>query len=1738
MRLLLALYALTATLCLAAAPPPSNPDGNRLAYLDENNPYYPGRDFPKLTTPQWVGEPGVEAVVVLAIDDMRDPSKYEAYLRPILNRLKAIDGRAPVSIMTCQVKPDDPQIQSWLKEGLNLDVHTIAHPCPLLQKGDFAAAKKTVDDCIDLLNKIPNNRPVAFRMPCCDSLNTPSPRFYAEIFNKTTSAEHYLSIDSSVFNILTPDDPALPRSLVQDPDGGERFRKYVPFKSFVNTIENYPYPYVINRLCWEFPCVVPSDWEAQHVQKPFNPKTVEDMKAALDAIVMKQGVFNLVFHPHGWIKSEQIVELIDHAVAKHGKKVKFLNFREALERLDKNLLGGQSLRDSKGQDNGVRVLDLDNDGFMDVVIGNADERETRVWDVATQQWKTSETPVVLVKAPPPPHVDVNGNGPSHYGARFGILRGDGHASMILHDAQIGGCWHFDRSGWTKQGELGLPKWLVGDRCIRLRDIDHDGRCELIHSSAPWRRDQMNRIYSWSERNGTWETLPIRLPEGACLRGSLGPELKAVGPGQKPTIIFLPLYDDDTGLRFVDLDEDGDDDIVFSNGEGYGVFLFESLKAGWDRKVSSGKADDPGAIPKTVRETEEVFYNTDNGFWVHSRHLWWQNEDTAKLPDLVDRRSFNDLLKDIPPQGKSAEASRKAIRVRPGFKVELAAAEPLVQDPIAFEWGADGKLWVLEMGDYPLGNDGKGKPGGQVRLLEDTNGDGTYDKMSLFVEGLSIPSGLMPWRNGVLVGAAPDIFYAEDRDGDGKADFREVLFTGFHPGNPQHRLNGFELGLDGWVYGANGDSGGNVKSLKTGKTVDIRGRDFRFKPDTGEFEAESGMTQYGRHRDDWGRWFGNNNPNWAWHYVLADADLKRNTLYPAPDPRKMLEPDTRLYPVSRTAPRFNDPGAANRVTSANSATPYRDDLFGEHFSNVLFVSEPVHNLVHAMIVEGDGPSLKARRLPGEAEREFLASSDAWFRPTMLKTGPDGALWVADMDRAVIEHPEWIPDDWEARLDLRAGADRGRIFRVLPVDKTARPIPRLDTLDTLGLVAALNSPNGWQRDTVQRLLLHKNDPAAIAPLRKLASETTHPKVKVQALWTLETLGGLDPEGVVAGLNHTHPQVRRNAARLAGKLAATSPTLADALVKCATDADASVRFEVALALGNWDDPRAGRALAAIAQRDGSDQWFRAAIMSSAPPHVGTMLASLFSGKETPPASMVEPLFILAGSLKDRSGLRGLIQSVGTPAGSNRAFASWQFSAMAGLLDASARAGKPLGEWLGNDPATKEAATRLEPLWSSARSVVARNDADIDTRMTAAKLLGRDARRHDAERSLVGEVLTPQVPVEVQLAVLSALGRSRDPKLPEALLAGWKKQTPAVRSAVLDMLLSRSAWSGSLLSSLEDLCTPAAEIDPAHRRRLLESSDKTLRERATAVFGANSTTKAELLKTYRPALTSPGDPTAGAEVFKKVCATCHKLGAVGTEVGPDLAALEDRSPEAILIAVLDPNRAFESKYSEFTVHLSDGRIRAGMIASETSVAVTLRRQQAEQDVILRADIEEMIASGRSLMPEGLEKDLKPSDVANLIAFITATAPAARPKQFAGNSPEVVQAGRDGSIVLEASAAEIHGDTLVFESKYGNIGYWSSDNDRAGWRYDGAKAGRYQVWIDWACENSTAGQSLVLQLGGTRLVQKVGGTGSWDTYKRAMIGVVSLPAGAGRLDVRPEGTVRGPLLDLRMIELRYLGER
>ncbi|MEZ6062568.1 MAG: neutral/alkaline non-lysosomal ceramidase N-terminal domain-containing protein [Planctomycetaceae bacterium] len=641
MSRLLSLFA-----CFAACSIVAAGDGNRLAYLDECNPWYPDKDFPKLITPQWVGEDGVEAVVVLAIDDMRDTAKYEQYLRPILNRLKQIDGRAPVSIMTCEVKPDDPQLQSWLEEGLSIEVHTIDHPCPLLQ-GSLEKAQSTYDRCIDLLSQIPGNKPVAFRTPCCDSLNTVSPRFYSEIFSGTTPEGNYLQIDSSVMNFFTSDDESIPRDLVLDEDGNERFWKYkvknlkrgeIVHNNFVNYITNYPYPYVINNTCWQFPCVAPSDWSAQHLHGVNNPQTVEDWKAALDITVHKQGVFNLVFHPHGWITAEQVVELIDHAVKKHGKKVKFLTFREAAERLSDNLTDWDRLSSER------RILDVDGDGFIDIVYGGIrsmyeteergkdDPRATRIWTDGA--WQSTPFPVCFLES--------HNHGLSDRHVRFFSHPANG-ITIVFDPNPLRADWQAQRqpTGWEFTGtwkpnpvgpsggirDLKIPRYLGGTRFL---DFDGDGFCELLLFHNHFEENLMadipgksvSEVWKYEVADQTWLPTNAQFP---------------IDPNRHLL----------QAIRFVDVNQDGLMDLCLSDEMESHVWLMTSKDLGWTKKVL---LPDASRWPSFFRDGtvmdlagNEWPYQEDNGFFVHDRHLCWQNEDTAHLPDLIYRVSFDELL---------------------------------------------------------------------------------------------------------------------------------------------------------------------------------------------------------------------------------------------------------------------------------------------------------------------------------------------------------------------------------------------------------------------------------------------------------------------------------------------------------------------------------------------------------------------------------------------------------------------------------------------------------------------------------------------------------------------------------------------------------------------------------------------------------------------------------------------------------------------------------------------------------------------------------------------------------------------------------------------------------------------------------------------------------------------------------------------------------------------------------------
>jgi len=1721
--------ALVTSIWLASNSTSAAAEESQLSSLTSNEVWFPDRNFPRLTTPQWVGDNGVECIVVLAIDDMRDPAKYEAYFRPILQRLKAIDGRAPISIMTCAVKPDDPQLQSWLQEGLSLECHTFDHPCPLLADSDFAKSKGTFDKCVDLLGAIPNSKPVAFRMPCCDSLNTVSPRFYSEIFNKTTAAGNFLQLDSSVFMLYTADDPLIPRELLVDPDGNEKLRKYIPrrlkrgdqvFDTFVNTIENYPYPYVIQNRCWEFPCMVPSDWSANHLHQPNNPDTVRDLKAALDITVVKQGVMNLVFHPHGWIKAEQVVDLIDHAVAKHGKKVKFLTFKECVDRLNNHLLAGQSLRDVQGNDNGARLIDVNEDSYIDVVIANSKVNVTRTWSPREKKWIESAGPV----AESVPDADRHMAHSVIWWTPGSVV---GRSVQGLADRRFFQC---NSHKWTQDtlNDFGLPAAIqaaLGDaskvpHAMELRDLDHDGVPEFVVQGP----------------TGVMKVIAFQ-PQVVNKERSLFRTLDWFPPG-------LRLRDDqnkDTGLRFVDLNGDGHLDLVRSNSSRYGAWLFESKEKGWSIPLMNAER---GSRP-VAEELLPIIRadGSDNGFFVKDRHLCWINEDTSASTDFLIRVSFDQVLGDRLPDPKSPTTAIKSMRVKAGFQIDLVAHEPMTKDPVAFDWGGDGKLWVAEMADYPLGIDGHGKPGGRVRFLVDLDGDGHYDKSTLFLEDVPYPNGVIAWKKGVLVSAAPDIFYAEDTDGDGKADRRELLFTGFAEGNQQHRVNGFTRGLDNWLYLANGDSGGTVVSTKTKQTLDLRGRDVRIRPDTGEMEAVAGLTQFGRNRDDWGNWFGNNNSRPMWHYVLDDHYLRRNSSLAAPHHQHdvSITPGAApVFPSSKTLTRFNDFHTANRFTSACGTIVYRDDvLFGPKSlaanpSAHVFVSEPVHNLVHHEVMTADGATFTSQRPAGEEQSEFVSSTDNWFRPTMLRTGPDGGLWIADMYRLVIEHPQWIPIEWQRKLNVRAGDDKGRIWRVLPVGIVRPEIPRFDRLTTAELVAALDHSNGCRRDLVQQLLIEQADPAGIPLLRRQAKSSNNPACRLQSLCALDGLkGGLSPDVITAALSDPHPAVRRHAIRLSESNKDIDTSRIAQLSKLVGDPDIQVRLQLAYSLGEFADTRTGELLGQLALSASGDPYLIAAVMSSLNRANLSEVLGVVAKSGTTQTELLEQLLGQATAFDDQPSLVSLLTRATEPA-ANGQFARWQYEAFEQFLTALSRSGKSLDGWLGKLTAdNKSLAPRIKTLLTAAQTLAKNTEANLQDRVAAVRILGQSNSAND-DLNLLADVVSPQQPPEIQAAALTAMSRMTSPKIASILLANFRSFGAARRTQICDILFSREPWQDELLAALESRQLSPSDLDAASRQRLLTHRSNPVRERAAKVLAVSvNTDRGKLVAEYLPQIRSHGDPQHGSQLFKKTCSQCHKLGSVGTVVGPDLTSMNDKSAEALLTAILDPNRAVESRYLTFTAVTKNGVTHTGIIASETASSLTLRAAEGKEVTLLRNELDELQSTAKSLMPEGLERDLKPTDAASLIAYIRQNVPLPAMKQFPGNDPRVIKPDASHTLTLTPFEAEVYGPTIVIEEQHRNLGWWSSADDLVVWTVDVPAAGKYSVSWTWACDPQAAGNSVTVEAMGKSFTRPVTKTASWDDYQTTTLGELELPQGEVRLTLKPASRPLPALGDVQSVVLK-----
>ena len=960
------------------------------------------------------------------------------------------------------------------------------------------------------------------------------------------------------------------------------------------------------------------------------------------------------------------------------------------------------------------------------------------------------------------------------------------------------------------------------------------------------------------------------------------------------------------------------------------------------------------------------------------------------------------------------AAAGGFELHPGLEISLFAREPDIVDPVALTFDEGGRLYVVEMRDYPYGIGPERKPGGTIRLLEDSDGDGRLDRSTVFATGLSFPTSIAPWNGGVVVTAPPEVIFLKDTDGDGKADVREVLLRGFRLGVTDSNVNGLRWGLDNRLHGVNGGNGGTVFSTRQGGPgVPLRNLDFSFDPATGQFSTTCHTSGgFGLVFDDWGHSFSTYNINHLQQRILPVRYLDRWPGLPPVEATVSISDHgemSRIFPVSEPETRVNHPEQSGHFSAAGGmgylgCPGYPGDLSGS-----LFVCDVVGNLVHRDLLAPAGPIFTARRAPSEQAREFFGSRDPAFRPVGIELGPDGALYLISMQRDVIEHPDYIPAKVREKLDLRAGQDRGRIYRITPGDGRRFAAPKLQGLPSIRLVGLLAHSNQWWRVTAQRLLVQRKDRSVVHPLRELA-RGRNPLGRLHALWTLQGLGSLVEPLVLEALADREPGLRTQALLLAEPFVAHSTSLQQRIPALAGDVDPGVRLQAALTLGQLSAELARPGLQRILIADRSSRWTRLAVLSSVQGGEASLLSALLNApslQEGPPENSMAVLRELAdlGAARCRSEA-SLLELVGTL--EHRAIADpFKAAVLEGLETGISRsgatppAGGPLAARLGSiaspeSPVLFAAAWRLShalalPTTDSQRSTLARA-----ARQVLEEERPREHRIADLHLLALADYAVAGPPLlrllqgghaaEIREEALTVLHRFRDLQLARDLVAGWRTLTPSARPPAVNLLLEHTSFHEVLLAAIErdQIKVGELNLDLEQRRRLLRKSSPSVAARAAKWIGDEEySNRKKVVEEWLGKMPAAGEPTRGREVFSRLCSPCHALDGVGNPVGPDLGALAHRSVEDLLSNILDPNMAINPAYVSFTAETESGDLETGILQAESAEAIVLLQAGGKKVTLPRRQLKRLESGGLSLMPEGLEAGLTPAELRDLIAFL-----------------------------------------------------------------------------------------------------------------------------------------------------------
>ncbi len=946
---------------------------------------------------------------------------------------------------------------------------------------------------------------------------------------------------------------------------------------------------------------------------------------------------------------------------------------------------------------------------------------------------------------------------------------------------------------------------------------------------------------------------------------------------------------------------------------------------------------------------------------------------------------------VPKSPLSPEESLKQTVVHPDFDMQVVAAEPQVINPVAVAFDEGGLLWVVEMTDYPHGPQPGEDPKSRIKLLRDKNEDGYYETATVFADKLLFATGIQPWKGGLIVTLAGKVQFMKDTNGDDKADVVETWFTGFKEQNSQLRANHPTLGLDNHIYIANGLRGGSVIAThpqwkKEAKQVPINGLDFRFQPLTGHYESISGIGQFGLTFDDYGNRFvcSNRNPNK--HIVLENRYLKRNPYLAVKSVFHDVSPSaetSRVYAISRTW--TTSTLHAGQFTAACGVTIYRGGLFPKGFYGNSFTCEPTANLVHRDVMTPKGATYDSKY--GRDQVEFIASRDEWFRPVNMANGPDGALYLCDMYRAVIEHPQFMPVELKERSDLNDGIDRGRIYRIVPkgakINKNIYTSLKNATPDQL--VAALSSKNAWQRETASRLIFEHQDASMQPLLEEIVSNGKTEHARIHALWALEGLGKLNDSVLKTGLNDSSQRVKEQAVRLSEPRLSQDQKLKEQVLSLVDSADARLRFQLAISLGEAKDHQSMvDQLATLMLKGANDSWTRSAVLSSVSDSSVAVLKSFLgqlNSSTSKQPGITDAIREMTAAIGPRLKAEEIQETLSLIAGLNSdQQLELQIAGIEGIGTSLRRRGKSIMQYEKQLSAADQ--KKLKDFYQKIVDIAADTKSPLTQKLNAIAVLQFVGFQMNGKTLL--SLIQDHPSQTVKIAAIGAISPYADDQIGVVLMEGYAKQTPGMRRAILDAMLANQNRTNLLLDEIEKDQIKISELGPSRSTRLQRHRDPQIKKRAAALFAAAiPADRQKVLAAYQASLKLKADPIHGKQVFVKNCVTCHKIGEIGVNVAPDIGDSRSKTPEYLLTNILDPNRAIDANFFSYTIITIDGLVHTGIISSDSGASITLRQPEGKTITVLKDEIEEMKSSGLSLMPVGLEKTINPQQMADLISFI-----------------------------------------------------------------------------------------------------------------------------------------------------------